>query len=257
MENQLIVVINYDRPPRAEDIGELFSALAKDYKTVSRGRVLVVASIDHGSIIATLTDWAFQALPYIQASVETAKGAKALADFGKLLKDSITAVKAPNAVKSLPPTSGRRSVHRTMKAIAKTAAENHCDIRIKHTEASGETFEVEMTARQAVEAQQVLEVPKAVQEHAAIARHTQIPQLPVVSEAIGRLYAPGAQAYSATEAQTIADALFEVLEAAGLIEIVSRLIADLRQKGSNALAEALQARLNDRKGRHEPPLTTA
>jgi len=257
MENQLIVVIDYERPPRAEDIGELFSALAKDYKTVSRGRVLVVASIDHGSIIAKLVDWAFQALPYIQASVETAKGAKALADFGKLLKDSIMAVKASNTVKSLPPTSGRRSVHRTMRAMAKMAAENHCDIRIKHTEADGDTFEVEMTARQAVEAQQVLEVPRAIREHAAIAGPAQTPQLPVVKEAIGRLYAPGAQMYSATEAQPIADSLFEVLEAAGLIEIVPQLIADLRQKGSFALAEALQTRLNDRKGRHEPPLTTS
>lgn len=248
MENQLIVVIDYEKPPRAEDIGALFSALAKDYKTVSRGRTLVVASIDHGSIIATLVDWAFQTLPYIAASVETAKGAKALAEFAKLVKNTITALKSPNAAKLLPPSSGKRSVHRTMKAMAKTAAENHCDIRIKHTEADGETLEVEMTTRQAVEAQKVLEAPRTVQEYAAIARPVQVPELPAVSEAIGRLYAPGAQAYSVTEAQTIADALIEVLEAMGLIEIVPRLVADLRQKGSYTLAEALEARLNERRG---------
>lgn len=256
MKNQLIVVIDYEKPPRAEDIGALFSALAKDYKTVSRGRVLVIASIDHGSIIATLVDWAFQALPYVKASVETAKGAKALADFGRLLKDSVTAVKSPNFAKSLPPSSGRRSVHRTMRAMAKTAAENHCDIRIKHIEADGETLEVEMTARQAVEAQRVLEAPRTVQEHAAIARPAQIPELPAVHEAIGRLYAAGAQAYSATEAQTVADALIEVLQTMGLIEIVARLVADLRQKGSHTLAEALEARLNERRGKHGPPLAT-
>ncbi|SCB21911.1 hypothetical protein GA0061099_100368 [Bradyrhizobium yuanmingense] len=249
MENQLIVVIDYESPPRAEDIGALFSALAKDYKTVSRGRVLVVANIEHGSIVATLVDWAFQALPYVKASVETAKGAKALADFAKLLKDSITAVKSPNHAKSLPPSAGKRSVHRTMRAMAKTASENHCDIRIKHTEPDGETLEVEITARQAVEIQQVLDPPRAIQEHAT-------PQLPTVREAIGRLYGPGAQAYSESEAQTIADSLFDVLENAGLMEIVPQLITGLRLKGSHTLAEALEIKLNERRGKLGPPLTT-
>jgi hypothetical protein len=256
MENQLIVVIDYETPLRADDLGALFSALAKDYKTVSRGRILVVASIDHGSIVATLVDWAFQALPYVKASVETAKGAKALADFAKLLKDSITVVKSPDSVKSLPLSSGKRSVHRTMKAMAKTAAENHCDIRIKHTEADGETLEVEITARQAVEVQQVLDAPRGIQEHAAIAGPLRTPQLPAVSEAIGRLYDPGAQAYSATEAQTIADSLFDVLDGAGLIEIIHQLIRDLRQKGSHTLAEALEAKLNHRRGKLGPSWTT-
>ncbi|MEZ2142258.1 hypothetical protein AAE026_08120 [Bradyrhizobium sp. DN5] len=185
-----------------------------------------------------------------------AKGAKALADFAKLLKDSITAVKSPNQAKSLPPIAGKRSVHRTMRAMAKTAAENHCDIRLKHTEADGETLEVEITARQAVEVQQVLDPPRAVQEHAALAGPLPAAQLPAVSEAIGRLYGPGAQAYSASEAQTIADSLFDVLESAGLIEIIPQLITDLRLKGSFTLAEALETKLNERRGKHGPSLTT-
>lgn len=254
MENQLVVVIDYERRPRAEDIGALFSALAKDYKTVSRGRILVVASIDHGSIIATLVDWAFQAVPYIKATVETAKGAKALADFSKLLKDSIIAAKSPNSAKL--PSTGQRSVHRSMKALVKTAAENGCNIRLKHVEADGESFEVEMTAPQAVEAQKVLEAPKAIREPTAMTRYARTEQLPEVQQAIGRLYGPDAAAYSPTEAQAIADSLFEILEAMGLTEIIPHLIGDLRQKGSYALADALRSKLNGRGGKHEPPLTT-
>lgn len=256
MENQLIIVIDCKRSPRAEDIGALFSALAKDYKTVSKGRVLVVASIDHGSIVATFVDWAFQAIPYVKGSIEFAKGAKALADFGKLLRDGIKAAKSSSSTKLSQPSGGKRSVHRSVKALVKTAAENGCNIRVKHTDVDGEVFEVEMTAPQAVEVQMILEAPKAIQAPAAIDGHKPMAQLPVASEAIGRLYAPDAAAYSATEAQTIVDSLFEVLQALDLTNLIPQLAADLSQKGLHDLAAALEAKMHGQGGKHEPPLTT-
>jgi hypothetical protein len=255
MESQLVIVIDYTIRPRADDIGALLSALAKDYKTVSKGRVLVVASIDHGSIIATLVDWAFQAIPYVKGTIEIAKGAKALADFGKLLKDGINAAKSPNSTKLPQASGGKRSVHRSVRALVKTAAENGCDIRVKHTGADGEIFEVEMTAHQAVEAQVILEVPKAIPMD-TVEREAVVPRLPILSEAIGRLHDPEAAAYSVTEVQGLVDSLFEILQASRLTELIPQLAADLSQKGLFALADALQAKMHSRDGKNEPPLTT-
>jgi hypothetical protein len=255
MENQLVIVIDYETPPRAEDIGALFSALAKDYKTVSRGRVLVVASINHGSIIATLIDWAFQALPYVKGSVEVAKGAKALADFSKLLRDGIAAVKSPKSVKLPQPSGGKRSVHRSVKALVKMAAENGCNIRIKHTDADGETLEVEMTAPEANEAQVILDAPKAIQAPKAIDRQMRAVQLPEVREAISKLYAPDAG--DSTEGiDALIDSLFEVLQAVGLTNLIPQIATDLAQKGLHTLAAALEAKMHRQDGKPEPPLNT-
>ncbi|WP_369721327.1 hypothetical protein AB8Z38_30535 [Bradyrhizobium sp. LLZ17] len=102
MDDQLVITIEYETAPRADDLGELFVALARDYKDMTKGRVLVVSSIHQGSIWATLTDWALVAVPYLKDAVEIAKGTKALADFGKLLKEQINGAKSPQAKKGQP-----------------------------------------------------------------------------------------------------------------------------------------------------------
>jgi hypothetical protein len=71
MEHQLVITIDCETAPSAADVGELFVALARDYKDITKGRSLVVARIEQGSIIAILTDWASQALPYSVLSLIT------------------------------------------------------------------------------------------------------------------------------------------------------------------------------------------
>ena len=122
MDDQLIITIEYETAPRADDIGELFAALARDYKDMTKGRVLVVSSIHQGSIWAILTDWALQAAPYIKDTVEVAKGAKALADFAKLLKELITSAKSLEP-KKLAPRRRKKTGHRSLEAIVKIAAD--------------------------------------------------------------------------------------------------------------------------------------
>jgi hypothetical protein len=113
-----------------------------------------------------------------------------------------------------------------------------------------------MTAPQAIHAQAVLESPKTVQPLTAIDGPAAVPRLPAVREAIGRLYAPEATTYSATETQALVDSLFEVLEAVGLTHLIPQLIADLSQKGLYALAAALQEKMQGQSGEQEPPITT-
>lgn len=68
----------------AADLGDLFSALAKDYSRLNKGRTLVVADLKIGSIIATLHDaYATLApiLPYAKNTVEVISAANALWKF--------------------------------------------------------------------------------------------------------------------------------------------------------------------------------
>jgi len=137
MDDQLIITIEYETAPRADDLGELFAALARDYKDMTKGRVLVVSSIHQGSIWATLTDWALVATPYIKDAVEFAKGAKALADFAKLLKEQITSAKSSEPKKLPPPRRRKKTGQRSLEAIVKISAENGRAVRVKHTSAKG------------------------------------------------------------------------------------------------------------------------
>jgi hypothetical protein len=255
MEDRLIITIDYEIAPRADDIGGLFAALARDYKDFTKGRVLVVTSIDHGSIIATVTDWAVQTIPYAKTAVEFAKGAKALADFSKVIKEWIDGVKTGN--KKLPRGRGRKGQgQRSIEAIVKIAANHGRAVRVKHTTPKGETFEVEMSGPQAIALrEEVLSHQTKVAEFDVPRAVGTVPALPDLRRTIDRLYQPGID-LSSGGAEAIIDALVEVLQAANLTYLIPQIAADLYNRGMHTLASALQARADKLDGKHEPPLTT-
>lgn len=256
MEDQLIITIDYETAPRADDLGELFTALARDYKDVTKGRVLVVKSIENGSIIATLTDWAIQTIPYVKDAVEFARGAKALADFGKVLKEWIDGAKTGK--KKLPQRRSRKSQgQRSVQAIVRIAADEGRAVRVKHTTPKGETFEVEMSGPQAIKLTE-----EAFSSQTRVVEFNDAPRiagaklaLPDVRQAIDRLYEPGIDLSSGGEGAII-DALIVVLQAANLSYLIPQIAADLSNRGMHALASALQDRAHNSDGKHEPPLTT-
>jgi hypothetical protein len=258
MEDLLIITIEYEIAPRADNLGELFSALARDYKDITNGRVLVVTSIEHGSIIATLTDWAVNAIPYVKDAVELAKGAKAVADFGKILKEWIDG--ANTGKKKQVRRRGRKSPgQRSIKAILKVAADNGRSVWVKHTNAEGDTFEVEMSGPQAVK----LREDAFADQASAVERKYVPPEVtparippPDLKQAIDRLYEPGID-LSSGSADAIIDALVDVLQAANLDYLIPQIVADLKNQGMHALAALLEARAHRSDGKHEPPLTTA
>jgi hypothetical protein len=256
MEDRLIITIDYEIAPRADDIGELFAALARDYKDFTKGRVLVVTSIEHGSIIATLTDWALQTVPYAKDAVEFARGAKALADFGKIVREWIEGAKTSK--KKLPQRRSRKAPgQRSVEAIVKIAADTDRAVRVRHTTPKGETFEVEMSGSQAVMLRD-----EVLLHQTKVAEFSDVPRiagaqaaLPDLKHAIGRLYQPGID-LSSGSAEAIIDALVEVLQAANLTYLIPQIAADLSNRGMHALASALEVRARRSDGKHEPPLTT-
>ena len=258
MDDQLIITIDYTTAPRADDLGELFAALARDYKDTTRGRVLVVYSIQQGSIRAILTDWALQATPYIKDAVEIAKGAKALADFGKLLTGLIHGAKSPETKALSPPRRRKKPGQRSVEAILKIAAENGRAVRVKHTSPKGETLEVEMNAETAIRIrEEMLSDAPAPREDLIPERLSQSSGAELdVRKVLEQLYSPTAADLSVSDAQVVIDVFVDVLQGAGLGYVLPQIVMDLSNKGLFTLASALAAKLNQSRGNKEPPLTS-
>jgi hypothetical protein len=254
MDDQLIITIDYETAPRADDLGELFVALARDYKDMTKGRVLVVSSIHQGSIRAILTDWALQAAPYIKDAVEFAKGAKALADFGKLLIEQIKSAKSPEPKKRGQPRRRKKTGQRSIEAIVKIAAENGRAVRVKQTSAKGETLEVEMSGETAILIRE--EALSDETGHTEDIKHLPRAREADVHKAIKQLYSPTAAGLTVSEAQAVIEAVVDVLQGAGLDYILPQIVTDLSNKGFFTLASALAEKLNQSRGNQEPPLTS-
>ena len=83
MADELILKLDFERTPSAEDLGEIFSALGRDYHEMSDGRTLVVVRVESGSIILTLTD---AALAGVGAGFALMTAINTLAEFAKNLE---------------------------------------------------------------------------------------------------------------------------------------------------------------------------
>jgi hypothetical protein len=155
MEDELILTLDFEIPPQADDLGKLFVALAGDYRNLTRGRVLVVSRFGQGSLHLHFSDLAVIAAiaaPYLKDAVEFAKGVKALADFGKLLKDQFDKIRTEQPIRDSRRRTRRGRGERSIEAIVKTAAKSKSHVRLKQTKWNGETIEVELTPMEAFEA---------------------------------------------------------------------------------------------------------
>jgi hypothetical protein len=243
MSNELIVTLDFETPPPADELGELFSALARDYRDLTKGRVLAVASLEEGSIIATLKDYALLALPHVKDAVEVAKGIKAVADLAAVLKDWIDRAKSGKAKKQLYRRGRKTPGQRSVEAIVKIAANSGCAVRVKHTTAK-ETIEVEMTPSQAIKAREEALVEQVATEVAPLRVEEARSVLPDVQRALGRLYDPSFAELSSSEGQVVIDVLVTVLRAAKLGHLADQIAADLAKRGMETLAALLRAKMD-------------
>jgi hypothetical protein len=145
MANELILTLKFETPPPADELGEVFAALGRDYRDSTKGRVLVVTSVRDGSIIATLTDLALTMGPYVAGGVATVAAVNSLTTFAKNLKEWFAKAKSDQGKKRLYRKGKKASGQRSVEAIIKTAATTGSYVHVKHTSANGETLEAELT----------------------------------------------------------------------------------------------------------------
>jgi hypothetical protein len=233
----------------------LFTALARDYRDISHGRVLVVASLENGSLIAKLRDLALLAVPHLQDAVEVAKGAKAIADLAKLLRDWLGRVKTGRVKRELYRPGRKKRGAPSIEAILKIAANSRSHVRVKHTTAKGEAFEVELTPIEAIQARE-----KALAELDSVSRDVNAPSdrlaVPVVQTALQRLIHAETEGLSSQELEAIVETMVKVLLTAGLSPFLDQIASDLDHRGLHKLASSVRQQIRTSHGKHEPPLST-
>jgi hypothetical protein len=259
MPDELILTLDFETPPSAEDLGEVFSALASDYREMTNGRTLVVIRVDSGSIIATLTDAALAAAPYVATGVGgglvVINAVNALTEFAKNLKEWFGYAKSGEEKKRLYRKGRKTPGQRSVEAIIKTASDTRSHIRVKYKSEKGETLEAELTPAEAISAREHLPA-KDFKKVRRKPMQRILRSAPEFQMAVERFQQVDTQNMSPTEVHAIVDVIVAVLKAAGAGYLLSEIASELDVRGVHNIAFAVRQHIRPPSGTHEPPLTT-
>jgi hypothetical protein len=248
---ELILILRYERPIPAADFGALFRAFATDYGRLNKGRTLVIAAVETGSIIVHLRD-AYEAIaPYVPAALELAKIAKNLKEFVEVLRTLFASAKADPKRGGLfqkKRSPGIKSAEQMAKMVIASGGE----VELHHKQPDGEKISVKLTSLEAIR----------IREQAAISRRA------VSSSAPGQLHveshAPvpysGLAHYSfhdagriadnfvaaGTEAEAIIGVVASVLRELNMDHVLEAVAAELDERGHHSLAMAVRANQSNR-----------
>lgn len=260
MDDKLILTIENEAPLPADSLGELFTAFARDYRDLTRGRTLVVAQLEQGSTIIEWTDAVLAtAAHYFKEAAEIAKAIKSLADLASTLKSLLGSKKKRSPAPRISRRRRKKPGERSVEAIAKIAAESGCHVRLKRTTPEGEMLEFELTPTEArtfrdelrleQEANPGLEAFRAPIVHGQGTSNA----LPMVTKSIERLYQAGDGALSPTEIDQIAETLVGILKGAGLSSFVEKIASGFEMHGLHQVAWALRQKASRSSNDHGPP----
>jgi len=150
ISDQIFISIYNERPLAVGVFGNLLTALSRDYRQMNPGRNLLVTRIETGTLHISITDALIALMPYwkeaatyVNAGVEIVKATKAVAQFGRSLRDSISRRKED------PSFDSREGPWRSTEAMVDTAAKNRCDLEVRYSGSNGETLEVRLTSTDA------------------------------------------------------------------------------------------------------------
>ena len=258
MTDGLILELDSERPPNAEDLGEVFSALARDYREMTNGRTLVVVRVESGSITATLTDAALAAAPYLAAGggdgLAIIAAMNTLAEFGGNLKKWFGYAKSDNEKKRLFRKRKRSSGQRSVEAIIEIAANTGGHIRVKYKSEKGETLDVELTPTEAISARKQPPAEEIKEAHSETELQI-LRSAPVVQRAIARLAQIDEQNLPPTGVLAVVDVIVAALQAAGAGYFLSEIVSELEMRGFHNIANAMRQHIRRPSGTHEPPLS--
>jgi hypothetical protein len=264
MDDELILTIDSETPPPADDLGDLFTALGRDYRDLTGGRILVVTRVESGSWIATLTDLAISAAPYVQGAIAAGTAIKGIADLVKLLKSLLGKDKSGQPDKRLYRRGRKKPGLRSAEALLKIAADSRSEVRLSHKTPKGETLEFEITpveairirARASDEATAKASATPESRSTRTIDATTPSVQVPALRTSLDRVYQAGDSGLSDSELEQIAEIIIAAIEGTGLTYLVDQIVRDLQNRGLYRFAMTLVLRAQRSQGNTEPPLTS-
>ncbi len=132
--DQLVLELLNNKPIRAQDLADLFSAMARDYRAMNRGHHLIVTEIRSGSLIAVLRDL-----------ISGISGANALIQFGKSIGQMIEALKGqiPGFAKH------EGTVARTVEKLLAAAEHSNAFVSLRYEAQNGNKLLVEFEPHEA------------------------------------------------------------------------------------------------------------
>jgi len=241
MSAELTIIFDYERRPTARELGDVLSAIGRDYEDTSHDRTLVVTKIENGSIIIVLKDFAMTAWPYVAGTVATMAGINAVLKFYEHLKQWLGKAKTPDEPSRLFGRGRKAPGQRSVEAIVKTAAGSGSHVRVRHIDVSGETLEAELTPAQAVQA--VAHADARTKEH----KTAELPSMsieveqPKIDEVIAQLSVIDDQNISTSQLNIIVGVVVGVLLTAGAGHLIRRIAGDLEAKGLGRVADAVKS----------------
>lgn len=230
----LVIVFRNDREISAAELGELLSALAADYRRLTKGRSLIVSRIESGSLRLWLRELLDFAVANAPLAMEYLRAARDLKRLYETLRDLIGTAKANPRQSDLfrnRQRPGLRSVERLVNIAIAAGGE----LELQYQGPDGESLKVKYTAPEARQIKEQVEsfVPKR--------------PLPGPQYEVEQALEPGRRRVPATEQRLdeLVDAL--ALEDAQSVDIfVETLVSTLREAGREDSIELIAARLEAR-----------
>jgi hypothetical protein len=255
MADEIVLTFNFETSPPADGLGEVFVALARDYKESTKGRVLVIKSIQSGSIIVALTDAAIAAASYVGEGLVVVGAVNALATFAKNLKEWFGRAKSDEGRERLYRRGKKAAGQRSVEAMITTAAKNGLGVRVKYTSPEGEILEAELTPAQAVQAHEVSVVQPAKVAEIIEATERRALARPDVMVAIEKLRDAGNANLSRIQIESLVDIIVTALQLAGAAYTLPSIASQLEMHGMPEFAEAVRRHIKGSGGTLASPIT--
>lgn len=233
--NELLLIFQTVRPLPASIVGDLLSALSRDYREINPGRTLVVSRLQTSSLFVFLKDSFFAAEPYFKDGVEAAKGGKALIDFAKSIREFLTKKKQGGEE-----IGTKAPGYRSIEAMMKTAAETGSELQVRYTDTDGSSLEANLTPPEAIQIRTRFRQEKLdrqqLRDAEAGVEPTSANRVYEFADQIAQLALPGT-----AEPSALVSTVVGLLRTTGNDHLVGMLATELRQRGYAGLAEAVLA----------------
>jgi hypothetical protein len=248
-EHEILLSIRNERPLQAAILGELLSALSRDYRQMNRGRGLAVTRIETGSVFIFLTDAFLAAKPYLDTSIEVVKGAKAIFDFAKSIRDFIGKKKNPNSDLE---QGVKQGPYRSIEKMIKIAAETGSELQIRYSDGNGGSFEASLAPLEAVAIRKrtghpELQAKVMHQERERLLEEATSALIKGVADE--QLALPGSRAH-----HPLIGTVVRLLRQTRNGHLVEMLASELQGRGYSELAAAVRAEASNDVG-ERPPIT--
>jgi hypothetical protein len=251
---ELVLSFDNARPLAVADLGELFSAIAGDYRQLTRGRTLAVARLETGSLYAYLRDALNEFAPYAKDALELVKAAKGVKDFALTLTGLFRHAKEhPGDLGELK--LRRRVGERSIEAMVKIAAGSQSVVELHHETGDGEIIDLKVTPIEAIHIKENTRPQRAKSRSAktlpqragnepprgSLSVQPELFQSFDDADSLLRLYGP-LNAYRGSVAEPAAIAtLAKLLISTGLGALIPVIASNLEERGRHKVAEMLRA----------------